>query len=60
MGNIFNIREAKNICCYQEENDENMHNKIRNRNKRYFILTERDFLEIDRIYEKHELHNLTK
>ena len=47
------------IYCPCNDNDrlEDTNVRIMTR-KRYFILTEKDFLEVDRIYEKHELHKV--
>ena len=55
MGNAF-YKE----CCNEKDDYDEINKKIRNGRKRYFILSKGDFLEIDRIYEKHELHELTE
>ncbi len=48
-----------NINCPCTDNDEMEDINIRTMTrKRFFILTKQDFLEIDRIYEKHELHKV--
>jgi len=47
-----------------ESNDNNKIEDIyrerltRRNNKRYFVLTKGDFLEVNKIYEKHELHKV--
>ena len=50
MGNIC-------FCDDKKVNIEDIKGQLTRRNtKRYFILTKGDFLEVDKIYEKHELH----
>ena len=46
-------------CDDKEVDIEDIHSRLTRRNtKRYFILTKGDFLEVNKIYEKHELHKV--
>ena len=49
-----------NICyCNKKVDIEDVKEQLTMRNtKRYFILTKGDFLEVNKIYEKHELHTI--